>query len=284
VEDEVGAVVPEVEEGGLVGTILAFALEEAALEVPAFPFEDTFNSVEVAAGVDPAGGGDEEGVARSGGGAGESLALGGDGFGGNGAGLLGGAHGPAADADLGEVIDAVEVDGVGFVFFAADFAEVAGVEVVVPAVPVVEGAVGAGEVGVVEVGGVERVIEGGGGDAVEDHVADGEKIGVAGEEDVGDFGGLPFFEEEVLELLGVVDARGGGGDVFEEGEFSGETVFFEGEEVGEGVAEGARGDDEEAAGGGGVVGGVREWNGQAGRKDEEDLEEGAHWGGRVHGR
>ncbi len=64
------------------------------------------------------------------------------------------------DGDLRLVVDAVEVDGAVLQRLAVHLADVAGVEAFLPGVPVVEGAVGLGQVGVVEVAGIEGPVVG----------------------------------------------------------------------------------------------------------------------------
>jgi hypothetical protein len=128
------------------------------------------------------------------------------GLGRDGARLLGSADRPAADGKLRAVIDRVVVDRVVLVLLAANLAEIPGVEPVFARIPVVEAAIGLGHVCIVKVAGVEGVVEGGGRNAIQHHVAHGQHVRIAHQQDVADAPVTPGVVQIALQALGIVGA------------------------------------------------------------------------------
>src|SRR5437764_11620412 len=119
------------------------------------------------------------GAAQSGMGAVADRFLVAHGFGGHYARLVGSADRPASDSDLGAVMDVIEVDQIP-AFGPVDLSEVAGMEAVVACIPIIEGVIVPGEIGIVEVSGAEEVVEGG--ELVGGEVPHGHDVAVADEQ------------------------------------------------------------------------------------------------------
>ena len=202
------------------------------------------HAVHPLAGVDEALGVDqsEAGTARS---AGDPLVEG-DRFFDQSTRLVGRAHRPAPHGQGRKVMDAIEIDRVVLVFLAVDFAEVATVVAVLACVPVVEGTVFSGDVGIVQVAGIEGRVEGGGGDPVEHHVAHRQERGIADEEHIAGVSLLPGGIQESLEPLGIVHAGGFFQDFLQDGHLNGKVAAAVLHERPDGGLETPRHDDHDA--------------------------------------
>src|SRR6185436_11325451 len=80
-------------------------------------------------------------------------------FGSHEANFVGSADWPTPHSNVGPVIHLIEIDGIGFVFLASNFAEILSMEAILSGIPIIEGAIRFGEVGVVEVARIKGVIE-----------------------------------------------------------------------------------------------------------------------------
>ena len=119
---------------------------------------------------------------------------------------------------------AVEIDRVLLVLLAVNFAEILGMKAVLASIPILEGTVIPGDVGIVEVAGIEGRVERGRSDAVEDHIPNRQNRRIADQQHIMGLAFLPSGVQESLELLGVVHAGILGQDGFQDGHFDREAA------------------------------------------------------------
>ncbi len=124
-------------------------------------------------------------------------------------------------------------------------------------IPILEPAVGFGQIGVIQIAGIKGVIEGGGRDAVKHHVSDRQDIHIAHQEHIAQAARAPFSVEEALQFLGVVPALGLLQNGFERLKFGGTQALLMKEKLLERGFESTGGHDQQPLRAGRGRGGLR---------------------------
>jgi hypothetical protein len=157
--------------------------------------------------IDPAIDGDKRGPPQFRFGLRQDLALVGHAFVGKPFDILRRTQRPAAHRNFRQVIHLVIVDRVALVRLPPHFPEIARVEPFLARVPILEAAIGPGEIRIVEIARVKRVIERGRGFPVEDHVAHRQQVHIPHQQHIADLVVPPLGVKIPLELLRRVHAR-----------------------------------------------------------------------------